>query len=242
LRRVAQGLGHEWLWADTACIDKTSSAELSEAINSMFAWYRDSAECLVYLTDVQHPVNSEGQLQQLPDITSSRWFERGWTLQELLAPTELTFYDRQWHRLGAKLEYADAIAPITGIKPYILESQISLPSVLRQSVAERMSWMARRRTTRIEDMAYCMLGIFDINMPLLYGERGKAFRRLQHEILRSYHDHTILAWTWMPPDGPGTVPQEYACDIGVLARSPTAFAGQESVIQALDWQLKSDLG
>jgi hypothetical protein len=235
---IALSLSHEWLWADTACIDKTSSAELSEAINSMFAWYRDSTECLVYLTDVEKAADGDGQPQQLLDITASRWFERGWTLQELLAPADLTFYDRHWRRLGTKVEYAYAISPITGIKAYILTSRVSLPSVLRQRVAERMSWMARRRTKRVEDMAYCMLGIFDINMPLLYGEGDKAFRRLQHEILRSYHDHTILAWTWMPPNGPraGAGPQEYACDIGVLASSPTAFAGHESVIQheALD--------
>jgi hypothetical protein len=230
---VALSLGHEWLWADTACIDKTSSAELSEAINSMFAWYRDSAECLVYLTDVKQAAESDGQPQQLLDITASRWFERGWTLQELLAPADLTFYDRQWRCLGTKVEYAHAIAPITGIKAKILTSRVSLPSVLRQSVAERMSWMARRRTTRVEDMAYCMLGIFDINMPLLYGEGDKAFRRLQHEILRSYHDHTILAWTWTPPDRR----LKYDWGIGVLARSPTAFVDYESVIQALGRQL-----
>lgn len=222
---LALSLAHEWLWADTACIDKTSSAELSEAINSMYAWYRNSAECLVYLADVEELDNDETQLQD--QITASRWFTRGWTLQELLAPADLTFYDRRWRRLGTKTQYANAIALATGIPAGILKkARNAQPGASSLTVAQRMSWIACRRTTRIEDMAYCMLGIFDINMPLLYGEGAKAFLRLQHEILSTYHDHTILAWTWTARAGHDEL--DYR-DSGVLARSPTAFTGMHGL-------------
>ncbi|KAI0389424.1 HET-domain-containing protein [Xylariaceae sp. FL0594] len=169
---TARRRGFEWGWIDTCCIDKTSSGELSEAINSMYRWYRESNACFVYLSDVHsYPLG-----QDLTEFMSSRWFTRGWTLQELLAPTVVRFFNSTWCGLGSKQKLVDAISRATGIE------------------TDGMSWAAGRKTSRKEDMAYCLLGLLDVNMPLLYGEGTKAFRRLQEQIINSVYDHTILAW------------------------------------------------
>lgn len=174
-------------------IDKTSSAELSEAINSMYMWYRDADVCYAYLTDVPIPfeVDSSGVgFYGLPEaFKGSRWFSRGWTLQELIAPKTVEFYTVIWEEIGTKQSLRDEIALITGIDSRVLEG--CDPSVYH--VSERMSWAASRTTTRVEDMSYCLLGIFKIHIPLLYGEGKRAFIRLQEEILRTTEDYTILA-------------------------------------------------
>ncbi|KAJ4186423.1 hypothetical protein NW755_007718 [Fusarium falciforme] len=201
----------EYLWVDTNCIDKTSSAELSEAINSMFAWYRDAEVCYVFLVDVP-PVPISG-LDRFRDFRKSRWFTRGWTLQELLAPREVVFYDQNWQKIGNRSEsLREVIATITQIDVYFITGTSTL---IRSSVAQKMSWLSRRVTTRVEDMAYCMLGVFDINMPLLYGEGMKAFVRLQEEIVKTSTDHTIFCWTWVK-----SVPQTWT---SMLAPTPMAF-------------------
>lgn len=187
------------MWADTCCIDKTSSAELSEAINSMFTWYKRSQICFAFCEDV-------GQSSiHLPDMrdtgnaseknfAASRWFTRGWTLQELIAPKEVMFYNKYWVKIGEKSKNSELIGEITGIDTFILEGG-PLPEV---SVGRRMSWAVGRQTTREEDIAYSLMGLFDINMPLLYGEGPKAFIRLQEEILRKSDDHTLFAWRSAP--------------------------------------------
>jgi hypothetical protein len=180
-----------YAWIDTACIDKSSSAELSEAINSMFTWYKNSAVCYAYLSDV-----SEANLNE--EFPASRWFTRGWTLQELLAPDKVIFYDKRWHRLGSKHSHAEWISKITGIDTDAILAPRKIEDLSmglgRFCVAKRMSWASARQTTRVEDMAYCLLGIFEINMPLLYGEGDRAFFRLQEEIIRKIDDDSILAW------------------------------------------------
>ncbi|KAI1091723.1 HET-domain-containing protein [Rostrohypoxylon terebratum] len=160
--RRARADGLQYLWCDTNCIDKTSSAELSEAINSMFAWYRDSTVCYAYLADVQATAHS---------------FEKS----QLLAPCTVIFFDGSWVRLGDKISSADKISGITKIHKGALMDRSTIHDY---SLAQRMSWAANRQTTRSEDIAYCLLGIFDINMPLLYGEGLKAFTRLQREIIK----------------------------------------------------------
>ncbi|OCK73797.1 HET-domain-containing protein, partial [Lepidopterella palustris CBS 459.81] len=177
-----------FVWVDTCCIDKTSSAELSEAINSMYRWYNASAVCYAYLADVQ-----ESRSPSHPDsaFRRSRWFTRGWTLQELLAPAKLLFFDAKWKYISSKSDLAETIHSITGIKPIYLTTYRNYSTI---SIAQRMSWASRRTTTRKEDMAYCLLGIFEVNMPLLYGEGEKAFLRLQEEIIKESTDQTILAW------------------------------------------------
>ncbi|KAF2651895.1 HET-domain-containing protein [Lophiostoma macrostomum CBS 122681] len=177
--------GLEFVWIDTICIDKTSSAELSEAINSMFRWYAQSRVCYAYLEDVERSAN----------FTESRWFTRGFTLQELLAPKQLVFYNKRWDWLGEKTtEYlVPKICMACGI---FIEDQHVLTDFQpgKWSVATRMSWASTRQTTRREDIAYCLLGIFNINMPLLYGEGDRAFFRLQEEIMRVSDDRSLFAW------------------------------------------------
>ena len=211
---VAAGYGLHFVWVDTNCIDKTSSAELSEAINSMFDWYRRSAICLVYLADVQHVSRDE----QMTQFRKSRWFTRGWTLQELLAPRQTVFLDQTWRFMGRMTSpgMRETISRITTIKEYYLADA---RDVANASVSERMSWMANRETTRIEDTAYCLLGIFDINMPLLYGEGARAFLRLQEEIVKTSADQTIFCWE---SNWPRTTKRSLAWD-GVLAPAPSAF-------------------
>lgn len=190
--KLALSRGFNHVWVDTCCIDKSSSAELSEAINSMFKWYQLSTECIVYLNDVD--LTPDGRVH---GFTESRWFSRGWTLQELLAPDNVLFFDRNWQFIGERSQFAADIIAITGIgKKYLRrrDGRSVSAMLLLETAATRMSWAARRKTTRVEDMAYCLLGVFDINMPLLYGEGYKAFCRLQEEIIRVYADHSILAW------------------------------------------------
>ena len=180
----------EWVWIDTCCIDKTSSVELSEAINSMFRWYKYSHICYAYLSDV---VSSPARVWAVKeqDFDHSRWFSRGWTLQELIAPQVLNFYNRHWEDIGTKSSFAPILKEITGIPVDILCGG----SLSEYCVAEIMSWAWNRKTTRVEDIAYSLLGVFNINLPLLYGEGNKAFVRLQEEILRTTGDYSLFAWT-----------------------------------------------
>ncbi|XXH03373.1 translation initiation factor eIF-2 beta subunit [Hypoxylon texense] len=180
--------GLEWVWVDTCCIDQTSSAELTESINSMFRWYKDAAICYAYLADVAKNLRLSTIEKRL---RKSRWFTRGWTLQELIAPSEVVFYSMDWHQVGTKSELAACISDITHIdQQYLIGANVQLASI-----AQRMSWAANRETSRDEDVAYCLLGIFDVNMPLIYGEGTKAFQRLQEEIMKAYpEDHTLFAW------------------------------------------------
>ncbi|KAI1130612.1 heterokaryon incompatibility protein-domain-containing protein [Nemania abortiva] len=180
--------GYEWVWIDTCCIDKSSSAELSEAVNSMFQWYQDAAICYAHLTDVQDDTSEDSLLTAL---SRSRWFTRGWTLQELLASSDIVFYSENWKKLTTKLNSVETLSTITGIEKEYLEGA----PLEAASAAKKMSWAASRETTRIEDIAYCLLGIFDVNMPLIYGEGKKAFKRLQEEIMKAHpEDHTLFAW------------------------------------------------
>lgn len=204
---LALSEGWKYAWIDTCCIDKTSSADLSEAINAMYGWYEKSQVCYVYLADVTAATFDEV-------FRFSRWFFRGWTLQELLAPRTVVFYGSNWEELGTKWSLRDEISRATGITYHQMIDH------KRVNVATKMSWAALRKTTRIEDTAYSLLGLFDINMPLLYGEGSKAFMRLQHEILQAQeNDESIFAWT----DA-----KRYHC--GLLAPSPAAFALSGNIV------------
>ncbi|KFA66722.1 hypothetical protein S40285_09574 [Stachybotrys chlorohalonatus IBT 40285] len=217
---LARSEGHEFIWVDTCCIDNRSSAELSEAINSMYRWYSRAVVCYVYLDDVRfqpHGFNN-GEFYTL--CQPSRWFTRGWTLQELIAPKNVVFYTADWKRMGNKNHrpVRRALATITEINELVLEGVVS---PLSMSVAARMKWASRRQTTRAEDIAYSLMGIFGVNMPLLYGEGTKAFVRLQEEILKGSNDHTIFAWKMPKAEGLDTPLS------GLLADSPAAFADIE---------------
>lgn len=195
--------GLKYLWADTNCIDKTNSAELSEAINSMYSWYLNSTICYAYMFDVlipdtaSWPAGTPLTKYQGPSFDAfrkSRWFRRGWTLQELLAPKRVRFYSRDWTPIGTKRDMASLLAEITRVnEKYLLYAE----DIRSASIAHRMAAVADRITTRPEDIAYCLLGLFDVNMPLLYGEGAMAFVRLQEEIMKVSDDHSIFAWTWI---------------------------------------------
>lgn len=204
--KQAKSEGLRYAWVDTCCIDKTSSADLSEAINSMFSWYQSARTCYVYMADVAPAFGSDVSKADFP---RSRWFTRGWTLQELLAPPSVMFFDSGWTALGSKHKLAAQIAAATRIDRGILTGEKTIDDY---SVAQRMSWAAKRITTRIEDTAYSLLGIFNVNMPLLYGEGAKAFKRLQETIIQVSDDETIFAWSGISPAGSG-----------LLAPSPDHF-------------------
>ncbi|PVH85906.1 HET-domain-containing protein, partial [Cadophora sp. DSE1049] len=193
----------DYAWVDTCCIDKSSSAELSEAINSMFKWYQQADVCFAFLEDLEH--DSE-------NLAACRWFSRAWTLQELIAPERMQFFDQTWANRGDKHTLCSEIAPISGISKGVLTGRLSLVEV---PIAIRMSWASLRQATREEDLTYCLLGIFDVNMPMLYGEGAKAFVRLQLEIIKESADMSIFAWTSSEEN-----PPEHS---GLLARSPAAF-------------------
>lgn len=194
---LAQRHGIDYVWADTCCIDKRSSAELSEAINSMFQWYEQSEACLAYLVDVDVATigQGEGRHWDIAELVKkSKWFTRGWTLQELLAPKDVLLYDTNWTLLGSKEKLAWTIEACTGIPPNVIEKF----NRSDHSIAERMTWAANRQTTQLEDESYCLFGLFDINLPLLYGEGSKAFVRLQEELIRTSEDASVFVWPGQP--------------------------------------------
>jgi hypothetical protein len=191
----------QYFWVDTCSIDKASSAELSEAINSMFRWYRNSNRCYVYLSDVSTAVSQSPQPAWETMLRKSRWFTRGWTLQELVAPASVEFFSIEGKMIGNKVSLERQIHEITGIAVEVLRDAALLPQF---SIDERMSWAAGRQTKREEDSAYSLLGIFDIHIPLIYGEgKHKAMIRLRKEIQESLKDETLIQRTkrlWMEED------------------------------------------
>jgi hypothetical protein len=188
---LAFQVGIEFAWIDTCCIDKRSSAELSEAINSMFEWYSNSALCYAYLEDVITEETRANHAMEKSSFRASKWWTRGWTLQELIAPKAVLFFDQNWKLIDTRNKLAWLVSEITSIEIEVLrEDWLSH----RTSVAQKMSWAARRQTTRQEDRAYSLMGLFGVNMPLLYGEGPRAFVRLQEEIMRTTADHSLFAW------------------------------------------------
>ena len=209
----AQKDGYKWLWVDTCCIDKRSSAELSEAINSMYRWYENAKVCYAYLHDVpssSFPTASDHRRYRDFDGWPE-WFSRGWTLQELIAPSNVLFFNKDWQTIGDKRTLAPTLRKITGIPERILTDGLRGN---RPCVAQIMSWAASRKTTQVEDRAYSLMGLLDVNMPMLYGEGKKAFHRLQLEIIRASNDQSIFAWDWKRKNGqPGSI----------LADDPSCF-------------------
>lgn len=258
--QLAREDNHEHMWIDTCCIDKTSSAELTEAINSMMSWYEKSRVCYTYLEDVPSGLL---QYEREDAFRECRWFTRGWTLQELLAPSKLIFIFADWQRFATRDETASLVSSITGIDTVFLHTlerrnndeslanNTSMPlgrssrtRLNSASIAQRMSWASRRRTTRAEDIAYCLLGIFDVNMPLLYGEGYKAFLRLQEQILMNSDDQSILAWnfegfetehtgedggSWISDYHRGRRWHHRPTFAGLLATSPSAFSTCQNI-------------
>lgn len=213
----ARRRGLKWVWLDTCCINKESSAELEMSIHSMFKWYQRTRICFVYLSDVSWNSPRSSPLPKL-QFQQSKWFTRGWTLQELLAPKNLIFFDSRWYPLGTKNNLQEEIQNASGIIPE------HLSNFRTACVAVRMSWASRRVTSLPEDLSYCLLGLFDVAIRMLYGEEGGAFRRLQEAIVQNSHDESIFAWTLpsshSPSPGGG----------GILAPHPFCFRSSSSIV------------
>ncbi|PIL26322.1 hypothetical protein GSI_12078 [Ganoderma sinense ZZ0214-1] len=185
---LAERHGYHWVWIDSCCIDKTSSSELSEVINSMFRWYKESEVCFAYLADV-----SGDCVLDAPDsaFRKSRWHTRGWTLQELVAPDVVIFLSWDWRELGNKAALAKLLQDITNVDARALTQEMK---PVQWSIAVRMSWASCRKTTRVEDEAYCLMGLFGVSMPTNYGEGKRAFVRLQYEIMQHETDMSLFAF------------------------------------------------
>ena len=208
--KVASSQHCRYGWVDTCCINRKDSVELGEAINSMYRWYQRSKICVVYLEDVPQR-----------QLTDSEWFDRGWTLQELIAPRVVSFFDHDWNLMGTKSDMAQDLSQTTNIPLRILNHTMELSDC---SVAQRMSWAAKRKTSRVEDKAYSLMGLFDIYMPMIYGEREKSFLRLQQHIIQKSKDESIFAWDI---DFPGSI-MGYS---GIYAPSPLAYAKCSKIIK-----------
>ena len=213
--------GLEWLWMDTCCIMRESKTELSEAVNSMYQWYRNSEICFAYLHDVKFPFTTEPDAEMFPTSNGRpKWFSCSWTLQELLAPRVIHFFDQDWQRIGDKDELAPKLTEITGIPEDILTNGLPHPDdPCRPSAAQIMSWAADRKASTREDRAYALMGIFEVQVPTKYGEHEHAFRRLQVSIIKEYNDHSIFAW--FGKSRPGSI----------LADDPSYFRGSADVVR-----------
>lgn len=213
--RTLEDQGIKNLWIDTVCVNQGDSQEVSRSINSMFRWYQDAEVCLVYLFDVTWRADKASRRQ----FIDSEWFLRGWTLQELIAPKNVQFYDRNWAYIGTKDDLALEIAEASGIAPSYLSG-----SFRDASLAQRMSWLANRTTKHLEDRAYCVLGIFDIYLDTRYGSGEAEFVRLQAEICNKWDstkpfDDSLFAWK--------TDRIQWS---GLLAPAPGCFRGAGDIL------------
>ncbi|KAI0898188.1 HET-domain-containing protein [Annulohypoxylon nitens] len=229
---TAQAHGFDYAWIDTCCIDKRYSAELSEAITSMYQYYYNAAVCFIYLEDVQTYTEGNGNTPAVTPKTrdeiiasacASRWHTRGWTLQEFVTPRRRHFFAADWTEIEDGSDLLDALAKSTGIGRRLLENRDSLSTFC---VGDRMKWASKRQTTRPEDLVYSLMGLFNVSIPVLYGEGIRnAFKRLQYEIMQSSFDMTIFAWRG---DYDGS---------GLLARTPADFAETPPVGLWAPWSL-----
>ncbi|KAJ8593628.1 hypothetical protein M405DRAFT_810527 [Rhizopogon salebrosus TDB-379] len=220
--RKAHEYGVEFAWSDTCCIDKSSSSELDESIRSMFRWYRNADVCIVHLA----------QSETIEDIVDDEWTERGWTLQELLAPYMIKLFNKHWmpmtghwnDKSGEETEAMKILERATGVDPQALI--FFRPGPVK--VDERMTWAARRKTTRAEDMAYSLMGIFDVSLQIAYGEGGdRAFCRLIEAIMHG-GDPSVLNWIGDPLGHPSSdaIPQSAQSFVGrTLAFLPPSLTG-----------------
>jgi heterokaryon incompatibility protein (HET) len=174
--------GYRYFWIDTCAINKSDLVELTRSINSMFSWYSKASICYVYLSDVFSGTAKAGPSLKticMPQFQRSRWFTRGWTLQELLAPNNVRFYSMEGVYLGSKISLVREISQITSIPVAALSGNIA-----KYTPWHVISWGRRRNTTKAEDKAYCLLGLCDVSMAVIEGEGDKAFFRLHFEIER----------------------------------------------------------
>lgn len=209
----------KYIWIDSICIEKSDSAETSSAINSMFCWYQNAKVCFVYLYDVVSKTTTGDSPTVQEQFISSEWWKRGWTLQELLASEDVRFFDRDWEYIGSKTDLATAITTASGISPEHLTGDFR-----SASIAQKMSWLSHRNTSRIEDRAYCVLGIFDVYLDTRYGQGEVEFIRLQRAIIgrwfaKTPFDESLFAWK-----------SPYVELSGLLAPAPSCFTGAGDIV------------
>lgn len=233
--RIARSQGIKWMWIDSCCINKLDPSELTDSINSMFLWYHHSLLCVTFLHDVE--LNPD-HLPTDPRIFDSSdkngpagWFSRGWTLQELLAPRMMEFYDNNWTLMGTKADLQSSLSKLTGIDETYLAGTDDFRNAC---VATKMSWMAKRTTTLEEDLAYSMISIFGVNMPAMYGEGPRAFTRLQQLIMSSPSmDESLFAWKMPAPNAGHQYKSQNSAwkenEWGLLAPCPAWFAASGHV-------------
>lgn len=212
-------------WSDTCCINKDSSTELEEAIRSMFKWYRDAHVCIAYLAEAT----------SIDDLWNDVWFTRGWTLQELLAPRAMKFYGKGWVPLSNSVndkqdaKMLDALSRATGIPHHDL--RLFRPGT--RDVHEKMMWASNRTTTRVEDMAYSLIGIFDVSLTIAYGEGQRSFYRLMEAIINRCGEWEIMAWTGRPSADSAAIPESPRC---YKALGETRVATTSSVNTQRAWR------
>ncbi|KAG1904146.1 uncharacterized protein F5891DRAFT_1140549 [Suillus fuscotomentosus] len=230
--RITKSQQLRWAWCDTCCIDLTNSVELQEAINSMFRWYRGSALTIIYLSDISNST--------LDALMRSLWLTRGWTLQELLAPRVILFYRRDWtlfapeeslknSEVGPNHKNSDHICRIldeaTGVDVVNLRDFKPGPTCSRL----KLHWASRRSTTKVEDIAYSLFGIFDVQLPILYGEQeDKALGRLIQEIICRTGDVSVLDWVGQPGCMNSCLPENISC-FQVAKWKPEPLALEDSM-------------
>lgn len=203
---TARALGYKFVWSDTCCIDKNNQAELSEAIHAMFRWYAHAHLCIVHLA----------ASSSLADFEREPWFKRGWTLQELLAPRRIKSYDATWRPFTTlindkdDLAFTSALSSVTGIPRDAIVAD-NTRGIKGRGIWEIMSWAAPRKTTRVEDAAYCLFGLFDVHPPIAYGEGERAFPRLTEAILERYQTWDVFAWAGEASERHPALPSSPAC-------------------------------
>lgn len=193
----AREMGYDYIWIDTLCIDQTSSAEVSEGVNASYRWISKADCCLVHLSDLPASSSPDTSCIDEEELRRCRWFRRGWTLQELVAPRQLVLYDCDWNRRGDKKTETvrQLLARVSGVEEAVLEDPACVRGI---SLGRRMAWAAGRLTSRPEDRAYSLLGLCGVNMPIIYGEGDRAFFRLQEEVLKNSVDLSLLLWRQAP--------------------------------------------
>ncbi|KAI6111557.1 hypothetical protein EDD16DRAFT_1835908 [Pisolithus croceorrhizus] len=187
--RLARQDGLDYVWIDNCCADANSRSTRSEVRISAYAWFQQAQVCYTYLGDVD---GNENPRETHSQFRRSKWFGRSWTLQELLAPKHVFFFAKDWTMIGTKADLVDIVSKVTGIHKDALEYPERIPCF---SIATRMSWARGRTSTKDEDRVYALMGLFDVNLPVVYGEgETKTFLKLQNEIMKVTDDQSIFAW------------------------------------------------
>ncbi|KAG1775911.1 hypothetical protein EV702DRAFT_972316 [Suillus placidus] len=211
----ARRLDLHFLWSDTCCIDKNSSAELDKSICSMFWWYRNSSICIAYL----------GGMTVIEDLRLEEWFMRGWILQELLAARKIKFFNKDWQRLTKQDNDKEEDTPLMTVLQEVTripEAELIDFLPIPRYIDKQMTWAAQRITTWAEDVAYSLMGLFDVSLQIAYGEGGeRAFRRLIEAIMQAGGDSSVLNWAGEPAKHHASF---------ALPASPASFVGHPDIV------------